>query len=412
MEQLVTTKDGLKKRTLIFVILSVALIQFGLIAINSLIKVPFFWNLTVLDAFIGFTALSFFLPLYNEKKESKLIKTCIEKNLKLIGAYTQTFKNIYIIPTVKVTDSIIYIDIDNVNIRKILEKNVEAFSSALPENYIINEFFLNKDETEFLIVYESVKAPTRYILENKQEFVKVFESFNSYSLPLDKKRNIDLKEHPHLLITGASGSGKSYYAMFLATYCLFKGFEVVILDFKQSYTLFEDTNASVAYTVEDILKNLRNIREQLHQRQQDMRTYLKQDGNLIACECGYAPLVIFVEEFTALMNSGADKKTLKEIEEIILEVSSIGRTASVHLILITQVASATNLNTSIRSNLTPLVLGNGSSTIYETALGCKVPAISAKLEKGEGLGKFDVDIFKFSTPTLKFPLRWLVYGQE
>lgn len=409
---MVTTKVGLKKGTLIIVIILVTLVQALLTGLNDFYKVPFYRALTIFNVFVSISMFVCFISTYDGKPEYRKLQACIEKNLKIIGATVPFFDNIELLPNIKVNESSIIIDITNINIRKILEKNADVLSSALPKNYIVNDYYLSKDEKKFLINYENINKPTRYIFNSLIELNKTFENFNSYVFPLDKKRSINLKEQPHLLITGASGSGKSYYSMFLVAYCLNKGFDTYILDFKQSYTMFEDTKAVVAFTVDEIAEKIQVVRELLHERQYAMKDYLRMDNNLVACQCGFVPLIVFVEEFTALMNSGADKKVLKDIEATLLEISSIGRTASVHLVLITQVASATNLNTSIRSNLTPLVMGNGSSTIYETALGCKVPDVMAKFEKGEGLAKFDVDIFKFSTPTLNFPLREFVNGQE
>lgn len=408
METIITTKNGIRKGIIIITIVIILSIQGFLLLLNELVYIPFYIIISVFNYLLIIILIVRVIYILKEDRKLYKIKTCIERNLKIIGATTKFIGKIEILPEIYIDDEIIYIKIDNINIRRILDKNIDIFSSALPNNYIVNETNFNKDETKLIIKYEDISKPTRIILDNIGTYRNCFDTYSINTLPLDKKRSINLKEQPHILISGSTGSGKSYYAMFLAAYSIYKGFDVRILDYKQSYTMFENSNSKVAYSVEEIYNELLNIRDELHNRQLYMREKLKIDNNLVASDCGKKPIIVFVEEYTGLMNSGADKKIIKEIENILLEISSIGRSASIHLILITQVASATNINTSIRSNLVPLVMGNGTSTIYETALGCKVPNITVKLDKGEGLGKFDINIFRFSTPTVKFSLREVI----
>lgn len=329
---------------------------------------------------------------------------CIEDNLVVIGAVVKITDNLSITPKVKCNNNEIKINIANPEIRKKLESNQDILNSFLPDGYITNDVYFSKDEKEITIKFQNINNDTRYTFNTIKEFKQVADALPKDVLILDKDHSINLREQPHFLISGTTGSGKSYYASFVVCLCLYKDYLVDVLDYKQSYTAFEDA-CQVSYTIEQIYNRLVSLRDELHDRQTKMKPYLKENANAIASDCGFKTRVIFVEEFMSVMNSGADKKILTEITKILLEITAIGRALSFHLFLITQVASATNLDTSIRSNLVPIVLGTATNTIYETSFGTKsVPKVSTKFDKGEGLAKFDINLIRVACPTLNFPL--------
>lgn len=337
------------------------------------------------------------------RKNRQIIK-CIEDNLINVGAIIKVNNDLSITPKIKIRNDLITIYVSNPTIRHKIETNQDILNSFLPTGLIVSDVFFSKDEKRFFIKFKDINQNSRYIFNSLPEFKKVAEQLPPDTLILDKDHSINLREQPHLLISGTTGSGKSYYATFLVSMCLYKGFEVDICDYKQSYVVFENV-CKVSFTIEEIHSRLIQIREELHQRQQEMKKYLKDNPNAIASDYGFKTHVIFIEEFMSVMNSGADKATLSTITKILLEITAIGRALSFHLVLITQVASSTNLDTSIRSNLVPMVLGMATKTIYETSFGIKsVPNISTKFEKGGGLAKFDINLVRVACPTLHFPL--------
>ena len=129
---------------------------------------------------------------------------------------------------------------------------------------------------------------------------------------------------------------------------------------------------------------------------------LKTKPEALAIERGFPVKFVLIEEYLALVNSGADKKTLDRIEKMILEITTTGRSLNVYLCMVLQVSAATTLNTSIRSNLPiKIVFGNPDRTIYETTFGkSSVPSVLSRMDKGEGLVSIDGDIIPFSSPML------------
>jgi energy-coupling factor transporter ATP-binding protein EcfA2 len=397
------SRSTLKEITALFILSVDIAFIFLFQSLHSLFNAVIFLYLKGVFAIAFVLELAIFLFLFFKNKNRKIVK-CIEDNLVVIGAVIKITDYFSITPKVKCNGNKIKINITNPEIRRKLENNQDILNSFLPEGFITNDVYFSKDEKEIIIKFQNIFDDTRYTFNNFEEFKQVADALPKDTLILDKDHSINLREQPHFLISGTTGSGKSYYASFIVCLCLYKGYLVDVLDYKQSYTTFEDA-CQVSYTIEEIYNRLLALREELHDRQAKMKPFLKENANAIASDCGFETRVIFVEEFMSVMNSGADKKVLSEITKILLEITAIGRALSFHLFLITQVASATNLDTSIRSNLVPIVLGTATNTIYETSFGTKsVPKISTKFDKGEGLAKFDINLIRVACPTLKFPL--------
>lgn len=330
-----------------------------------------------------------------------LIKS-VERNLERIGAYSNAKKTaVYLLPEVSSDEKGIHIKLDDMEIRRKIEQCIEIISTALPPYYICSEHFLSSDESELTLVVDNLKEDTRITYESPEQFVEDIQS-KTESLILDKKRCIDLRACPHLLITGKTGQGKSYYASTVAMTGVLAGWDVTILDYKRSYSMFKN-HCKVAFSIEDIYDELRRCVDDMHRRQTAMEKVMETDFTAIASDYGFPVKLIVIEEYMALVNSGADKKILKDIENMLLEITAVGRALSVHLVLVMQVSSATTLNSSIRANLNPLVFGQATNTIYETAFNTKsVPKVQVRFEKGEGLGMIDGTIFRFKAPTFNF----------
>ena len=307
------------------------------------------------------------------------------------------------LPDVVVKNGTITVPLDNVIVRKKLESYIDQISSAVPAGFIITEASLSYDESKLICKYIRSGDSSRIYFHNAEEVVS-YVSAHPYEFPLDQYHSIDLYHTPHLLITGKTGSGKSYYAMLLTMMSLMHHWNVYVLDYKQSYVMFSPY-CHVAYSVDEIYRELKNVQRTLHERKAMMAPYTAADPSAVAVDVGFVPVVVVIEEYMALMHSNADKKILKEIESMVMEITAMGRALSIHLILIMQVSAAKDLDSSIRANLAPMVFGSANNTIYETAFGTKdVPKVRVKFHSGEGLALDEIDVYRFKAPTLMFPL--------
>lgn len=332
----------------------------------------------------------------------------IENSLISIGAYSELFDDRVLTPSIRIDQKAqeIIINVNDLKIRSRIEANTDIFSSALPDDMVVYKTYMSKDENSLIIRYKDISKQKRLSFENPEDFIKWANTDKETTIRLDDDNDIDLTENNGLLITGKSGSGKSFFAQQLLIQGIIKHWDISVLDYKRSYQAFAQF-CKVAFTVEDIVSELEAILEDLHHRQEVMDEELKTKPEALAIEKGFPVKFVLIEEYLALVNSGADKKTLDKIEKMVLEITTTGRSLNVYLCIVLQVSAATTLNTSIRSNLPiKIVFGNPDRTIYETTFGkSSVPSVLTRMDKGEGLVSIDGDIIPFSSPFLACGLK-------
>lgn len=333
----------------------------------------------------------------------KILK-CFEKSLISVGAYKDHHNNSVIVPDISIDlkEKEISVNINDLKIRSRIEANKDLLSSALPDGMKVYTTYISKDENQLIIKYRDISKDRREVLDDALDFVEWVDKSKFTTIRLDKNNCVDLTENNGILITGKSGSGKSFFAQLLLAQGIMKHWDISILDYKRSYQAFRDY-CNVAFTVDEIVSSLEAIISDLHNRQQAMDEVLKENPQALAIDNGFPVKFVLIEEYLALVNSGTDKKTLDKIEKMILEITTTGRSLNVYLCMVLQVSSSQALNTSIRANLPiKIVFGNPERTIYETTFGKgSVPDIVARMEKGEGLCSIDGEIIPFSSPYVK-----------
>ncbi len=332
----------------------------------------------------------------------------IESSLISIGACSELSDDRVLTPSIKIDQKgqEIVINVNDLKIRSRIENNLDIFSSALPDHMIVYKTYMSKDENSLIIKYRDISKQKRLRFDEPEDFISWANAGKETSIRLDDENSIDLTENNGLLITGKSGSGKSFFAQQLLIQGIIKHWDISVLDYKRSYQAFSQF-CKVAFTIEDIIKELEAVLEDLHHRQEVMDEELKTKPEALAIEKGFPVKFVLIEEYLALVNSGADKKTIDKIEKMVLEITTTGRSLNVYLCMVLQVSAASTLNTSIRSNLPiKIVFGNPDRTIYETTFGkSSVPSIVARMDKGEGLASIDGDIIPFSSPFLSCGLK-------
>jgi len=313
----------------------------------------------------------------------------IEDNLISIGAYIQHEDKVYLtLPKIKVKNNTITIKLTNLYIRSKLQKYIEYFSTSLPENIIVQDYYFSQGGDSLILVYENLKnyKPEKYTLA---EYIKKIQSLDLLDLYFDKKHIVNLNDYPHWLISGSTGSGKSYLVNQLVIQAIVKGFEVVILDLKRSYGLYKDFT-EYYYEIDDILESLRSLEQVMYGRLEKLQPALDNDPRTLAVDIGYKPKLVVIEEYISLQ-SALDKKQKEELERIVKNLSVLARQTNIHLILVMQSAGTENINSTTRSNLTKVLLGNTQSNILTATFGngVDIPNVNTKLNKGEGLIQLD-----------------------
>lgn len=317
-----------------------------------------------------------------------VILNCIENNLISVGAYIKKVGNYAVLPKIKIKEGTIRISLSNVKIRSIIEKYLSSFSTALPERYIVEDYYITPSYSEVNIIFNDIKTYKceEYSVKDYISMAKTTDAFNLY---FDKNHIVDVRDYPHYLISGSSGSGKSYLANELVIQAIAKEWQVVILDIKRSYGLYR-AYSEYFYETDDIVDKLKQIESDMYQRLQALQSELDNNPRALAVDIGYKPMLVVVEEYISLLSS-MDKKQKEEVERIVKNISVLARQVDIHLMIVMQSAGTENINSTTRSNLTKVLLGNAQSNIMTATFGTGVdiPKTNTKMSKGEGLIQLD-----------------------
>lgn len=313
----------------------------------------------------------------------------VESNLISVGAYEKRDnKNYVVLPKIKINEDTIIINLRNMKMRAIIERYLNSFSTALPKRYIVEDYYISKDNAEIIIEYEDIKdyKSEEYTLIEYMDKVKSMDMLDLY---FDKKHIVNLKNYPHLLISGTTGSGKSYLANQIVIQAIIKGYDVVILDLKRSYGLYRNFTDYV-YEIDDILEKLQSVESEMALRMEKLQPELDKNPNILAVDIGYKPMLVVVEEYISLQSS-LDKKNKEELERVIKNISVLARQSNIHLMIVLQSAGTENIQSTTRSNMTKVLLGNAQSNILNATFGsgADIPNINTKMNKGEGLIQLD-----------------------
>lgn len=374
-----------------------------LIFIGALIANSYFYKLDIVSkicscALIGESAI-LFVALTVILIKNKGIKNCfsrlillesVESNLISIGAYIKRDDNKAFVelPKIRISKGKVAISLSNLRIRAIIERYLDSFSTALPERYIVEDYYISQNNSEVVILFEDIKN-FKYEEYSIKEYKSLIESMGTLDLYFDKKHVVNVNDFPHFLISGSSGSGKSYLANELVVQAIIKGWQVVICDLKRSYGLYKGLTDYV-YEIEDITDKLRSVESEMALRMQKLQPELDKNPRALAVDIGYKPMLVVIEEFISLQAS-LDKKQKEELERVVKNLSVLARQSNIHLMVVMQSAGTENIQSTTRSNLTKVLLGNAQSNILNATFGngVDIPNAHTKMNKGEGLIQLD-----------------------
>lgn len=160
-------------------------------------------------------------------------------------------------------------------------------------------------------------------------------------------RAVALEDCPHLLIAGASGSGKtSYLHAIIAGLCCNSRAGLILIDCKRvefgRWCNSSHLVAPVITEAHEAENYLRGAVREMGRRYNELR-----DRGLRDNSAGlFPPLVIIIDEFADLILSNR-----AEVEPLIIKISQLGRAAGVHLIIATQRPTVNILSGLILANI-------------------------------------------------------------
>ena len=183
-------------------------------------------------------------------------------------------------------------------------------------------------------------------------------------IPLMDLMSWDYVKSPHAVITGVSGSGKSYFLKYLFSACSRLG-DVYAIDPKCSDlarlakqknvenvivpSFADGVNSISGSYLQTVVDELERLETQMYERQ----SKLFDSTNRISTdyrEIGLKPIFIFIDEVAALM-TGSDKAVKTEFQNVLTRLVVLGREAGVYLVLSMQSARAEYIPTVVRDSI-------------------------------------------------------------
>ena len=196
---------------------------------------------------------------------------------------------------------------------------------------------------------------------------------------------IDVAKMPHMLIAGATGSGKSVALNTILCSMLYSGtpttLQLVMIDPKQvelsAYAELPHLAAPIITSAGEAVKTLQSVSAAMDQRYKVMSRKRTKSGT----EAGFPRMVIVIDELADLMLTSK-----KAVEESIIRIAQLGRAAGMHLLIATQKPVVSVVTGLIQGNIPcKLALQTASTSDSVRILGHK--GAETLLGKGDALLK-------------------------
>lgn len=171
--------------------------------------------------------------------------------------------------------------------------------------------------------------------------------FAFYDLQSKKKKLfLDFTNLPHALITGASGSGKTFASKYLLASLVDQNpeAELFIIDYKGDSDFYLFADFQNCYRYNEAKDGILNFMDKFHQRQSGADTTR-------------TPLYLFIDEFASFLTV-LDKKEADDFKRKVAELLMLARSFNVHVIMALQRADSSYFMNGARDNF-PIRLGLG-----------------------------------------------------
>jgi len=173
---------------------------------------------------------------------------------------------------------------------------------------------------------------------------------------------MDLNQYPHAFIAGETGSGKSNILKCMILQALYKGFEVVLIDFKRgvSFQRFKN-HVATYYEYDEVVKVLNNLVEETKNRLDKFRAVEVDNlpdynASINNPDSRLKKKIIFIDELAELLKT-REKTTATALNESIESLTRLSRSVGIHLIMAVQRPDATIISGQIKNNVSYRVCG-------------------------------------------------------
>lgn len=289
------------------------------------------------------------------------------------------FKNSTNIPPILISqeciDNSIQLTFDNVGIAlSHWQNHKEEIETIL--NISISSIKIGKNNRQIII--DACKG--RFDYSKDIYWNNKFHSSNKDSLFLGEslfnKICISLNSYPHILIGGATGSGKTLLLKLLLMQCINNGFIVNIADFKGGvdFGRIWENHCTFVTDISNTTKKLGEIIAELENRK---KLYAQNGYKNISDYNKHALIkhkrIIFAcDELAELLDttglSTKEKEPIKKIQNQLSSLARLGRAFGIHLILATQRPDANIISGQIKNNISYKICGRADQVLSQIIL--------------------------------------------
>lgn len=187
---------------------------------------------------------------------------------------------------------------------------------------------------------------------------------------------VNLANIPHILLGGATGSGKSVLLKLLLMQALRKGAEVSIADFKGGvdFPPVWHKKCRMCFDEQELLAFLTKLVEELHRRKKLFVSAGLANIDQYNTETGanLHRLIFACDEVAEVLDrtglSKEQKELVNQIESRLATIARLGRAFGIHLILATQRPDANLISGQIRNNLNCRICGRADNILSQLIL--------------------------------------------
>lgn len=223
--------------------------------------------------------------------------------------------------------------------------------------------------------------------------------------------NIDAKtklKFGHYLVSGKTGSGKSYAIFNILIQLMLKRVKPFVIDPKEAdlTAIAHIANLQCANTANEAVELITQFRNEMNERKSELNEHLINNLARDYSDFKLMPKFLVIDELAALQMM-LNKEQKAQFNAVLTEIILMGRQLGYFVIVGMQQSSATLINTNVREQFNAVfVLGASGQQTYVTAFGIGTDVPARKIETGEGWVKTDTaEAVKFvSFPFLSFNL--------
>ena len=218
----------------------------------------------------------------------------------------------------------------------------------LNRNYVVTDVALSPTGNSMIYTLNDVQADNQIKIQRTANIVN-----HEAKVILDQNHIIDWDQEYHGVVSGTTGSGKTMLIEYLIANAKKNGWDIVILDPKQS-DLAKIKNTKQIIVADQKDQMLKVLHDTVKEMQEVQRRY-KENTNI-----QLVPHLVVVDELAAL-KSMLDRKEQQQLLNDLKQLALLGRQAKFHLLVGVQQANANNIPTEIREQLgIKILLGNST----------------------------------------------------